>query len=236
MICKVEGCERTDKISRGFCARHYENFRTTGNPLSLREQRADLPPVKCAVDDCDRNSVARGWCNRHYENWRNTGDPIPARDKPLVVVIESIGWDVTDGGCWEWRGARNGHGYGLVSLHREGVKAARAHRVVYESRRGPIPRGAVLRHSCDNPPCVNPDHLKPGTHKQNMEDMAARGRSGVSYEARGGRCPNGHDVTSPDSFKVRMKPDGSSYRMCIECDRARKRRYAEKARQVTGAS
>jgi len=51
-----------------------------------------------------------------------------------------------------------------------------AHRISYSITRGAIPPGMVLRHSCDNPQCVNPDHLTPGTHKENMRDIVDRGR------------------------------------------------------------
>ena len=236
MTCKIDGCERSDKMSKGYCARHYENFRSTGNPLSKREQDAAKPPTPCAIDSCDRVVKSRGWCGRHYENWRQTGSPVPARDLSLDESVRTTGWTETGSGCWEWNGPRNEHGYGLINLSRAGVSNARAHRIVYEMTVGEISSSAILRHSCDNPPCVNPDHLTPGTHDENMRDMAERGRSGTSHEARGGRCPNGHDVTAPGSYKMVIRPGGASYRSCIECDKARKRRHSEKARQVTGSS
>lgn len=51
-----------------------------------------------------------------------------------------------------------------------------ATRVVYEEVIGPIPSGHLIRHKCDNPPCVRPDHLVAGTHVENAEDMLDRGR------------------------------------------------------------
>ena len=76
-------------------------------------------------------------------------------------------------GCWLWRGARNGHGYGLA---RKDGRWQRAHRVVYELVVGPIPIGMNLMHTCDNPPCVNPAHLRPATQRENLEDMTRKGR------------------------------------------------------------
>ena len=74
------------------------------------------------------------------------------------------------GECIEWTGARSAAGYGRL-----GTKYA--HRVAYEKAHGPIARGMVVRHRCDNPPCVNPAHLELGTQADNMRDMAVRGRA-----------------------------------------------------------
>lgn len=52
----------------------------------------------------------------------------------------------------------------------------KAHRYAYEYYKGEIPKGLIIRHVCDNPRCVNPDHLMAGTHKENVHDMMTRGR------------------------------------------------------------
>jgi endogenous inhibitor of DNA gyrase (YacG/DUF329 family) len=75
--------------------------------------------------------------------------------------------------CWLWTGGLLKTGYGSV---RVGGKALRAHRVAYELLVGKIPDGMLLRHSCDNPKCVNPSHLIPGTKRQNTEDALERGQ------------------------------------------------------------
>jgi antitoxin component HigA of HigAB toxin-antitoxin module len=77
--------------------------------------------------------------------------------------------------CWPWTGSANGKGYGAVCIN---GKRRAAHRVVYEICNGPIPPGLEIRHTCDNPGCVNPAHLLVGTHSQNMRDMSERGRTG----------------------------------------------------------
>ena len=77
--------------------------------------------------------------------------------------------------CWPWPGRRLPRGYGLLTVR----KNYYAHRLAYEFARGPIPVGLEVCHECDNPPCCNPKHLFLGTHKQNGEDMARKGRSTI---------------------------------------------------------
>lgn len=76
-------------------------------------------------------------------------------------------------GCHYWIGAVSSQGYGLMSIER---KLIYAHRLSYTIFKGQIPEGLLVRHSCDNTLCVNPNHLLIGTHKENTNDMVVRGR------------------------------------------------------------
>lgn len=78
------------------------------------------------------------------------------------------------GGCIEWRGAASSKGYGRL---KHAGKLYSPHRVVLENELGRrMLRGEDTRHKCDNPRCVNPEHLEPGTRRQNVMDALARGR------------------------------------------------------------
>lgn len=78
-------------------------------------------------------------------------------------------------GCWEWVGSRTHH-YGRIRRGGRGTPILQANRVAWELTYGPIPDGLDVCHKCDNPPCVNPDHLFLGDAKANMADMLAKGR------------------------------------------------------------
>lgn len=82
-----------------------------------------------------------------------------------------------DGDCFTWTGHRDHQGYGKMHANGHGQLA---HRVAYELANGPIPAGLVIDHICHNTSCVNPDHLRAVTHKQNMEHQARAHRTSKS--------------------------------------------------------
>lgn len=96
---------------------------------------------------------------------------MPVKSPPFKRLYESM--VVSESGCWEWTGLLGSSGYGHIKAF---GKFVGVHRLSFELYNGPIPAGAEIRHRCDNPVCINPDHLEIGSHLQNMRDMIDRGR------------------------------------------------------------
>lgn len=81
--------------------------------------------------------------------------------------------DKLENGCWVWRGYKDKWGYGHVGLN---GRRKQAHRHAYELTYGKPPTGRLVMHICDNPPCINPQHLRLGTDADNNRDKVVKGR------------------------------------------------------------
>lgn len=79
-----------------------------------------------------------------------------------------------ESGCWEWQDGKDENGYGRFA----GLERC-AHRMAWVLINGSIPSGLYICHKCDNPSCVNPDHLFVGTPRDNTQDMLKKGRDGI---------------------------------------------------------
>ncbi len=110
----------------------------------------------------------REFCSR---SCINKGRIVKSMLSRLMDNIEII----PESGCWIWTGGTDGRGYGSIATT-FGASPSKAHRESYEFFVGGIPEGMVLRHKCDIPCCINPNHLEPGSQKENVHDMVARGR------------------------------------------------------------
>lgn len=130
------------------------------------------------------------------------------RNPKLVEAFRAVAELGPVGQCWEWSGTRCG-GYGRFFA---GGSWENVHRLSYETFKGDIPPGALVRHRCDNPPCWNPDHLLVGSYGDNARDMVDRGRQRGGFtrqpneleRARGVR--NGASVlTDADVVEIRRR-------------------------------
>ena len=105
-------------------------------------------------------------------------------------------------GCWYWTHSINNKGYGCLGINK---KAMLAHRVSYLIHNPDVNiDGVLICHECDNPLCVNPDHLFIGTHKENTADMISKGRSMLIFNSRrNGMCKQGHALDHPNIYTYR---------------------------------
>lgn len=100
------------------------------------------------------------------------------RGLPTMPITERIKRNITINPitkCWEWNGSkRRGYGRMIVGSRTNGTRRSEsAHRVSYELYHGEIPAGMEVCHTCDNPCCVNPEHLFVGTRQDNLQNVAS---------------------------------------------------------------
>lgn len=132
----------------------------------------------CSIPGCVGTYASRGFCRTHYGRWRKYGDPLIVR-RPVGLPLDvrfHARYTKAENGCWIWAPVAS-NGYGTLNVG--GVRRW-AHRIGYELMVGPIPEGLELDHLCRTPACVNPDHLEPVTHRENLR------------RARTTHCKRGH--------------------------------------------
>ncbi len=122
-------------------------------------------------------NASKGMCWKHYTRLLRHGDPLAtnirkARERDGDIAAFHAGYRKgREDECWWWQLGK-ASGYGRIQWR---GRAEGAHRIAFEVANGRKPEGLV-RHTCDNPPCVNPAHLLEGTHQDNIRDAAERKR------------------------------------------------------------
>jgi hypothetical protein len=177
-LCSVEGC-RNKHNSKGFCRKHYLRMQRRGSVEPTRIYYSD-----CSVLGCSQQHKSHGLCDKHYARFRRNGDSdIVGLRMGRGETAEARFWSrvavtANDEKCWEWQFGTGSFGYGTLSFR---GKKYRAHQVAWFFVKGFFSKKCLL-HSCDNPLCVNPNHLREGTRTENNQDAVLRNR-----QARGER-------------------------------------------------
>lgn len=138
----------------------------------------------------------------------------PTREPEVIArFIAKVRVAQNEGDCWEWTGSADANGRGRFFF--EG-KIRTAYRVAFTLFNGPIPDGMMVCHSCDNPSCVNPEHLWIGTGSDNMRDAVRKGRHNYAGK-RVAVCKYGHYMLASGATVVSK----TGTRRCVECKRRR---------------
>lgn len=172
-ICSAEGCTREVK-KRAYCPLHAARIRRHGDPkVSLFNKQHD---GYCTVDGCNEFYFAKNYCRDHYSSLvrkRKGSITYEKRGIKKKFVEQFLSSHFTED-CVNWPFKKDPRGYGFLSVDK---KKWFAHRYVLYLVTGGNPLEMDCCHSCGNPSCVNPRHLRWDTHKENMRDAVKHGRS-----------------------------------------------------------
>jgi len=182
--CRQCGTEYKIKAS----AASKSKFCSKGCHSAAKVKKARLTCPRCGIEF----EVPEYHRDRHVYCSKACRGDLKARFEEKVTKVP-------EGGCWIWEGASpGGRGYGQI---RVGDSQIAAHRLAYEQAYEPIPDGMYVCHTCDNPSCVNPEHLFLGTHQDNMDDMTKKDRKPK------GEFSKAHKLTDEEVLEIRASSE-----------------------------
>lgn len=205
-MCSISGCERK-KRSRGMCAVHYnKNLREGNFSKSEKHNHGEV----CSFDSCNGKYLCKGFCERHYKIFKKHGYiKLTYKDIPVIERFKARCIKKASG-CIEWNGFVNHEGYGAITVD---ARVIRAHRFSYAYYKGAIPDGMLVCHKCDNPRCVNADHLFLGTNQDNVNDKVKKNRQSRLKGEDSGTSK----LTEKDVIKIKiMLENGDSYKVIAD--------------------
>lgn len=187
------------------------------------------PPVKrdaCGFPDCSRKASTRGYCPGHLARLYRTGTlqvGRPRLEGEAVRFWRRVALTADVNRCWLWTGdVSTNNGYGRCYFK---GKAQVTHRIAWEIVHGK-PAEQLLLHSCDTPACVNPNHLREGTQRENTQDAIARQRFPWQHRTH---CKYGHALVGDNRMTV-PRSSGTTSLVCRQCHREAGKRYRARRR------
>lgn len=194
-LCAVDGCGKPASC-RGWCRAHYTRWQRNGDP-NIKKTGGTIRGV-CSIAECGEPHKSRGFCSTHYARWGKHGTAAAA----WTTYGEPAAWleaHISHSGqeCLIWPFARSDDGRGVIRIDSASTKA---NRVMCEAVHGPPPTPKhEATHSCGlgHLGCINPTHLRWGTHTENMADKLVHGTHN-----RGERHP-GARLTEADVRRIR---------------------------------
>lgn len=169
--CSIDGCDREHR-GLGFCNKHYQSFKTYGNPYAAIS-KVSTEGKTCSIVSCTNKVYAKNLCNKHYIRNKKYGDPLCLKVKEYNRLeasqyIENL--SINEDNCIDWP----------FYLHKNysyvGGKAAYV--LVCKLYNGDAPsEDHEVAHTCGNSKCVNPKHLRWATKSENQMDRVLHGTS-----------------------------------------------------------
>lgn len=155
----------------------------------------------CSIEGCGGKHQSLGFCTKHYLRYWSGKDPLvdPRPEIPAEKRFHEK-YEISENGCWLWN-SRDSRSRACSFWFRK-VRMT-AYRASYLMHKGEIPKGMVVRHKCDDPACVNPEHLELGTQIDNCADKVLRGRC----NAKAGSAHSNTSLTEKDVLDMRASSE-----------------------------